>query len=70
MTLCPGLRQLELVKSTLCPQYRSTVANNEIRYIYGVLVLIVHSSKVGEMKSPIRYEENNFFITKYFLLFS
>ena len=28
------------------------------------------ASKVGEMKSPIRYEENDFFITKYFLLFS
>jgi hypothetical protein len=29
-----------------------------------------HASKVGKMKSPIRYEENNFFIAKYFLLFS
>jgi hypothetical protein len=29
-----------------------------------------NTSKVGQMKSPIRYEENNFFITKYFLLFS
>jgi hypothetical protein len=26
----------------------------------------VSASKVSEMKSPIRYEENNFFITKYF----
>ena len=28
------------------------------------------ASKVGGMKSPIRYEDNNFFITIYFLLFS
>ena len=27
------------------------------------------SSKVDEMKSPIRYEENDFFITEYFYPF-
>ncbi len=54
--------------SIICNETAKEAVQSVLNFIVNKVIprFASTSSKVGEMKSPIRYEDNNFFITKYF----